>query len=34
VAGVQRWGELAFAAIDGEQRAASFEPPRTPPWRA
>ena len=33
VAGLQRWGELAFAAIDGEQLPASFEPPRTPPWR-
>jgi ADP-ribose pyrophosphatase YjhB (NUDIX family) len=33
LAGVQRWGELAFAAIDGEQHPASFEPPRTPPWR-
>ncbi|HXY93794.1 MAG TPA: NUDIX hydrolase N-terminal domain-containing protein, partial [Acidimicrobiia bacterium] len=33
LAGVQRWGELAFAAIDGERRPASFEPPRTPPWR-
>jgi len=33
LAGVQRWGELAFAAIDGEQLPASFEPPRTPPWR-
>jgi ADP-ribose pyrophosphatase YjhB (NUDIX family) len=33
LAGVQRWGELAFAAIDGEQLPVSFEPPRTPPWR-
>ena len=33
VAGIQRWGEFAFAAIDGEQLPASFEPPRTPPWR-
>ncbi len=33
LAGVQRWGELAFAAIDGKQRPVSFEPPRTPPWR-
>jgi ADP-ribose pyrophosphatase YjhB (NUDIX family) len=33
VAGIQRWGELAFAAIDGVQLPASFEPPRTPPWR-
>ncbi len=33
VAGIQRWGEYAFAAIDGQQRPASFDPPRTPPWR-
>ena len=33
LAGVQRWGELAFAAIDGEQLPVSFEPPRTPPGR-
>jgi ADP-ribose pyrophosphatase YjhB (NUDIX family) len=33
LAGVQRWGELAFAAIDGEPLPVSFEPPRTPPWR-
>jgi ADP-ribose pyrophosphatase YjhB (NUDIX family) len=33
LAGVQRWGELAFAAIDGEELPVSFEPPRTPPWR-
>ena len=33
VAGIQRWGEFAFAAIDGKQLPASFEPPRTPPWR-
>jgi hypothetical protein len=24
---------VAFAAIDGEQRACDFDPPRTPPWR-
>jgi ADP-ribose pyrophosphatase YjhB (NUDIX family) len=34
LAGVQRWGEIAFAAIDGEQLPVSFEPPRTPPWRS
>jgi ADP-ribose pyrophosphatase YjhB (NUDIX family) len=34
VAGVQRWGEFAFAAIDGNPLPASFEPPRTPPWRS
>jgi len=33
VAGLPRWGELAFAAIDGVQFPTSFEPPRTPPWR-
>ena len=33
VAGVQRWGEIAFAAIDGRPMPPSFEPPRTPPWR-
>jgi 8-oxo-dGTP pyrophosphatase MutT (NUDIX family) len=33
VAGIQRWGDLAFAAIDGEQRVCDFDPPRMPPWR-
>ncbi|MET0627860.1 MAG: NUDIX hydrolase N-terminal domain-containing protein [Acidimicrobiia bacterium] len=33
VAGIQRWGELAFAAIDGERRECDFDPPRIPPWR-
>jgi 8-oxo-dGTP pyrophosphatase MutT (NUDIX family) len=33
VAGIQRWGDLAFAAIDGVQLPCSFDPPRTPPWR-
>ena len=33
VAGLQRWGAIAFAAIDGVQLPTSFEPPRTPPWR-
>jgi 8-oxo-dGTP pyrophosphatase MutT (NUDIX family) len=33
LAGVDRWGELAFAAIDGEQRPCDFDVPRTPPWR-
>ena len=33
VAGIQRWGELAFAAIDGQVRPCDFDPPRTPPWR-
>jgi ADP-ribose pyrophosphatase YjhB (NUDIX family) len=33
LAGAHRWVDLAFAAIDGEQRACSFDLPRTPPWR-
>jgi len=33
LAGVHRWGELAFRAIDGEQFPADFDQPRTPPWR-
>jgi 8-oxo-dGTP pyrophosphatase MutT (NUDIX family) len=33
VAGIQRWGDLAFAAIDGEARSCDFDAPRTPPWR-
>jgi ADP-ribose pyrophosphatase YjhB (NUDIX family) len=33
VAGIQRWGDVAFAAIDGHPLPCSFEPPRTPPWR-
>ena len=33
LAGVQRWGELAFAAIDGEVRPCDFDLPRIPPWR-
>ena len=33
VAGIERWGELAFAAIDGEVRPCDFDPPRDPPWR-
>ena len=32
-AGVQWWGPQAFAAIDGESFAATFEPPRAPVWR-
>ncbi|MBV8950878.1 MAG: NUDIX hydrolase N-terminal domain-containing protein [Actinobacteria bacterium] len=28
-----RWVDLAFAAIDGEERPVEFDPPRTPPWR-
>jgi ADP-ribose pyrophosphatase YjhB (NUDIX family) len=33
VAGIDRWGELAFAAIDGEVRPCDFDRPRTPTWR-
>jgi ADP-ribose pyrophosphatase YjhB (NUDIX family) len=33
LAGAHRWGELAFAAIDGEQRPCSFDLPRSPTWR-
>ena len=33
VAGIDRWGELAFAAIDGEVRPCDFDLPRAPPWR-
>ena len=33
LAGGARWLETAFAAIDGENRAVDFDPPRTPPWR-
>jgi 8-oxo-dGTP pyrophosphatase MutT (NUDIX family) len=33
LAGGHRWAELAFAAIDGEERPCDFDPPRSPPWR-
>jgi 8-oxo-dGTP pyrophosphatase MutT (NUDIX family) len=33
LAGANRWVDLAFAAIDGEQRPCSFDEPRIPPWR-
>lgn len=33
LAGAHRWVELAFAAIEGEQRQCNFDLPRTPPWR-
>ena len=33
LAGGERWVDLAFAAIDGEERPSEFDPPRTPPWR-
>ena len=31
--GAEWWGPMAFAAIDGGQFAATFEPPRSPVWR-
>lgn len=33
LAGADRWVDLAFDAIDGHPQPASFDPPRTPPWR-
>ena len=33
LAGVDRWGPAAFAAIRGESVEVVFDPPRTPPWR-
>lgn len=33
LAGGERWVDLAFAAINGEERPCDFDPPRTPPWR-
>lgn len=33
LAGGQHWLEIAFDAIEGRQRDAAFDPPRTPPWR-
>jgi ADP-ribose pyrophosphatase YjhB (NUDIX family) len=33
LAGGERWVDLAFAAIDGEERPCEFDAPRTPPWR-
>jgi len=32
-AGVQWWGPMAFAAINGEPMTATFDPPRDPIWR-
>ena len=32
--GVEWWGERAFAAINGESFVATFDPPRSPMWRA
>jgi 8-oxo-dGTP pyrophosphatase MutT (NUDIX family) len=33
LAGGHRWADLAFRAIDGETFPATFDPPRSPPWR-
>ncbi len=33
LAGGVRWLDVAFAALDGEQRTCDFDLPRTPPWR-
>ncbi|HEY1741322.1 MAG TPA: NUDIX hydrolase N-terminal domain-containing protein [Acidimicrobiia bacterium] len=33
LAGAPRWVDLAFAAINGEQRPCSFDPPREPVWK-
>ncbi len=32
LAGYDQWGELAFAAIDGQSSAVWFDEPRNPPW--
>ncbi len=32
-AGAQWWGPMAFAAINGEERDATFDPVRSPVWR-
>lgn len=34
LAGVERWGPHAFAAIRGEPVEVLFDPPRTPMWRS
>lgn len=33
LAGFERWGPAAFAAIRGERVDVAFDPPRTPMWR-
>ncbi|HEX2038706.1 MAG TPA: NUDIX hydrolase N-terminal domain-containing protein [Acidimicrobiales bacterium] len=33
LAGVDRWGHTAFAAVRGEPVEVLFDPPRSPPWR-
>jgi ADP-ribose pyrophosphatase YjhB (NUDIX family) len=32
LAGYDQWGEMAFAAIDGQSSAVWFDEPRNPPW--
>jgi hypothetical protein len=32
-AGAQWWGPMAFAAIDGAESPATFDPVRSPIWR-
>ncbi len=34
MAGVERWRDLAFAAIDGKPVEVGFDPPRRPLWRS
>jgi ADP-ribose pyrophosphatase YjhB (NUDIX family) len=34
LAGADRWGDLAFAAIDGAVAPTYFDPPRDQPWRS
>ena len=34
LAGADRWGELAFSAIDGVVAPTYFDPPRDEPWRS
>jgi ADP-ribose pyrophosphatase YjhB (NUDIX family) len=34
LAGIERWGPTAFAAIRGEPVEVAFDPPREPFWRA
>jgi 8-oxo-dGTP pyrophosphatase MutT (NUDIX family) len=33
LAGAERWGPAAFAALRGEHLDVVFDPPRDPPWR-
>ena len=33
LASYDQWGELAFAAIDGEAVSVRYDPPRQRPWR-